>query len=174
MRLTQRRIPGVPRVTHKAPSAAAQSSAAKPAATPEPRADRPAASGAGRDLPPQGATAEPEKPKDDWFEIVKTVASALLIALVLRTVLFQPFTIPSASMEPTLFQGDYIIVSKWTYGYSKYSLSFGNFSLPLPHGRLFGRSPNRGDIVVFKLPRNNKTDYIKLVPSRPTLLNYGV
>ena len=85
-------------------------------------------------------------PQGEMVEIVKTVVYALLIALVIRIFLFQPFTIPSASMEPTLFQGDYIIVSKFAYGYSRHSIPF---SPPLFNGRLFDRIPHRGDIVVF-------------------------
>lgn len=91
-------------------------------------------------------------------EIVKTVVYALLIALVLRIFLFQPFTIPSASMEPNLLKGDYIIVSKYSYGYSRHSIPF---SPALFKGRLFDRAPRRGDIIVFKLPADNHTDYIK-------------
>jgi signal peptidase I len=97
-------------------------------------------------------------------EIVKTVIYALAIALVLRVLLFQPFTIPSASMEPTLLEGDYIIVSKFAYGYSRHSIPF---SPPLFQGRLFERSPERGDIVVFKLPRDGRTDYIKRLIGLP-------
>ena len=99
-------------------------------------------------------------------EIVKTIVFALLIAFVLRVLLFQPFTIPSASMEPNLYEGDYIVVSKWSYGYSKYSSGLP-INLPIGDGRIFGRVPNRGDIVVFKLPRDNKTDYIKRVIGLP-------
>lgn len=110
--------------------------------------------------------AKPEKPGavGEMVEIVKTVVYALLIALVLRVLLFQPFTIPSASMEPTLLEGDYIIVSKWSYGWSKHSIPF---SPPIISGRIFDRQPERGDIVVFKLPRDNKTDYIKRLIGLP-------
>jgi len=103
-------------------------------------------------------------PQGEMVEIVKTVVYALLIALVIRIFLFQPFTIPSASMEPTLFQGDYIIVSKFAYGYSRHSIPF---SPPLFNGRLFDRIPHRGDIVVFKLPRDGHTDYIKRLIGLP-------
>ena len=99
-------------------------------------------------------------------EMIKTVIFALLIAFVLRVLLFQPFTIPSASMEPTLYEGDYIVVSKWAYGYSKYSSGLP-INLPLGEGRIFGSAPERGDIVVFKLPRDDKTDYIKRVIGLP-------
>jgi signal peptidase I len=100
----------------------------------------------------------------ETFEIIKTIFYALLIAFVLRVLLFQPFTIPSASMEPNLYEGDYIVVSKWSYGYSKHAIPF---SPPLFEGRLFAREPHRGDIVVFKLPRDNKTDYIKRLMGLP-------
>jgi signal peptidase I len=101
---------------------------------------------------------------NETVEIIKTVAYALLIALVLRVLLFQPFTIPSASMEPNLFEGDYIIVSKFAYGYSRHSIPF---SPPLFSGRVFSHGPTRGDIIVFKLPRDNKTDYIKRLIGMP-------
>lgn len=103
---------------------------------------------------------------NELLEIVKTVVFALLIALVLRTLLFQPFTIPSASMEPNLYEGDYIVVSKWSYGYSKFSSGLP-INLPLGDDRLFGSVPARGDIVVFKLPRDDRTDYIKRVVGLP-------
>ena len=101
---------------------------------------------------------------NDFVEIVKTVAYALLIALFLRVLFFQPFTIPSASMEPTLLEGDYIIVSKFSYGYSRHSIPF---SPPLFKGRIMERSPERGDIIVFKLPRDGRTDYIKRLIGLP-------
>jgi len=97
-------------------------------------------------------------------EIVKTVFYALLIALVLRVVLFQPFTIPSASMEPTLLEGDYIIVSKYSYGYSRHSIPF---SPDLFDGRILANAPKRGDVIVFKLPRDGHTDYIKRLVGLP-------
>ena len=101
---------------------------------------------------------------NEMVEVGKTVFWALLIALFLRVLLFQPFTIPSASMEPTLIEGDYIIVSKYSYGYSKHSIPL---SPPLFNGRIFSRAPQRGDIIVFKLPRDNKTDYIKRLIGLP-------
>ena len=100
----------------------------------------------------------------EFVEIIKTVVYALLIAFVIRVLLFQPFTIPSASMEPTLFQGDYIIVSKYAYGYSRHSLPL---SPPLFKGRIGTLKPHRGDVVVFKLPRDNHTDYIKRLIGLP-------
>ena len=115
------------------------------------------------------ASASGDGPKSagsETVEMLKTVIFALLIAFVLRVLLFQPFTIPSASMEPNLYEGDYIVVSKWAYGYSKFSSGLP-INLPLGEGRVFGRVPERGDIVVFKLPRDDKTDYIKRVIGLP-------
>ena len=99
-------------------------------------------------------------------ETIKTVISALLIAFVLRVVLFEPFTIPSASMEPGLLVGDYIIATKWNYGWSKHSIPF---SPPLFNGRVlqFGEGPQRGDVVVFKLPRDTKETYVKRLIGLP-------
>ncbi len=98
------------------------------------------------------------------WENVKTIGIALLIALVIRAFLFQPFNIPSGSMKSTLLVGDYLFVSKFAYGYSKHSLPF---SPPLFDGRVLASDPERGDIVVFKLPRDGKTDYIKRVIGLP-------
>jgi signal peptidase I len=98
------------------------------------------------------------------METVKTVLYAVLIAVVVRTVAFEPFNIPSASMVPTLLIGDYLFVSKYSYGYSRYSLPFG---LPLIPGRVLATLPERGDIAVFKLPKDNKTDYIKRLVGLP-------
>jgi signal peptidase I len=97
-------------------------------------------------------------------ELVKVVVQALLIALVVRTVLFQPFNIPSGSMIPTLLIGDYLFVSKYAYGYSNHSLPF---SPPLFKGRILASPPKRGDVIVFKLPRDGRTDYIKRVIGLP-------
>jgi signal peptidase I len=97
-------------------------------------------------------------------DTVKTVVYAVLIALVVRTVAYEPFNIPSGSMVPTLLVGDYLFVSKFTYGYSKYSLPLG---LPLFSGRIFFHPPERGDVAVFKLPTDNSTDYIKRVIGLP-------
>ena len=114
------------------------------------------------------ATDTAEEPQrnslQEWWEMGKSVIIALLIALVIRTLLFQPFTIPSGSMEPTVLPGDYVIIDKYAYGYSKYSLPI---AVPLFKGRLFDRAPKRGDIIVFKLPRDNKTDYIKRLIGLP-------
>ncbi|MBB2686761.1 UNVERIFIED_ORG: signal peptidase I [Rhizobium etli] len=97
------------------------------------------------------------KPNALW-ENIKVIIQALILAMVIRTVLFQPFTIPSGSMMPTLLVGDYIFVNKFAYGYSKYSLPF---SPDISNGRLFGSDPKRGDIVVFRFPPNPDIDYIK-------------
>jgi signal peptidase I len=97
-------------------------------------------------------------------DTIKTIVYAVLIALVVRTVAYEPFNIPSGSMIPTLLVGDYLFVSKFSYGYSRFSLPFG---LPLFPGRIFFHSPDRGDIVVFKLPTDNSTDYIKRVIGLP-------
>lgn len=99
-----------------------------------------------------------------FVDLLKTVFYAVLIAVVIRTFAFEPFNIPSGSMIPTLLVGDYLFVSKYPYGYSRYSLPFG---LPLISGRLLGAEPERGDVVVFKLPSDNKTDYIKRIIGLP-------
>jgi len=101
------------------------------------------------------------------LETVKTVVYAVLIALVVRTVAYEPFNIPSGSMVPTLLVGDYLFVSKFSYGYSRYSLPFG---LPLFSGRIylpFSGTPERGDVAVFKLPTDPSTDYIKRIVGLP-------
>jgi signal peptidase I len=97
-------------------------------------------------------------------ELVKTVVYAVLIALAVRTFAYEPFSIPSGSMIPTLLVGDYLFVSKFSYGYSRYSLPLG---LPLIPGRIFSSTPQRGDVAVFKLPSDNKTDYIKRIIGLP-------
>ncbi len=97
-------------------------------------------------------------------ETIKVIVQALLIALVVRTFLFQPFNIPSGSLIPTLLIGDYLFVSKYSYGYSKYSMPF---SPNLFSGRILGTPPKRGDVAVFKLPLDNSTDYIKRVIGLP-------
>ena len=89
---------------------------------------------------------------------------ALILALIVRVFLFQPFNIPSGSMIPTLLVGDYLFVAKYAYGYSRYSFPFGP---DLFSGRIWSKEPERGDVVVFKLPRDNETDYIKRVIGLP-------
>jgi len=111
-------------------------------------------------------TTEGGKDKDEnsVLEFIKTVVTAVLIALVLRTFAYEPFNIPSESMLPTLLVGDYLFVSKFSYGYSRYSFPMGP---PLFKGRILERSPHRGDVVVFKLPTDGKTDYIKRLVGLP-------
>src|SRR3954466_13279242 len=99
-----------------------------------------------------------------WVENIKTIIYAGLIAIGGRTFLFEPFNIPSGSMIPTLLVGDYLFVSKYSYGYSRFSLPF---SPPLFSGRIFGSLPHRGDVVVFKYPRDTSVDYIKRIVGLP-------
>ncbi|MBV1694414.1 MAG: signal peptidase I [Hyphomicrobiales bacterium] len=101
---------------------------------------------------------------DSWWETIKIVIHALIIAMVVRVFFYQPFNIPSGSMKSTLLIGDYLFVSKLSYGYSRYSFPFG---LPPFSGRVFASAPKRGDVAVFKLPRDNSTDYIKRVIGLP-------
>src|SRR5665213_2230625 len=102
------------------------------------------------------------------WETVKVIVQALLIALVIRTVLFQPFNIPSGSLIPTLLIGDYLFVSKYSYGYSHFSLpSFLDLVPSAMPGRIFASQPKRGDVIVFKLPRDGETDYIKRLIGLP-------
>ncbi len=111
------------------------------------------------------ALIENKKKEDGGFaETVKTVLYAVIIAFAVRTFAFEPFNIPSGSMIPTLLVGDYLFVSKYSYGYSRYSVTFG---LPLFPGRIMEKVPERGDVAVFKLPKDNKTDYIKRVIGLP-------
>jgi signal peptidase I len=105
-----------------------------------------------------------QKKSGGWLESVKTIVYAGLIAIGIRTVAFEPFNIPSGSMIPTLLVGDYLFVSKFSYGYSRHSMPF---SPNLFSGRIFGRLPERGDVAVFKLPRDNATDYIKRIIGLP-------
>jgi signal peptidase I len=106
----------------------------------------------------------PAKSEGGVGETVRVVIHALIIALVIRTFLFQPFNIPSGSMKATLLVGDYLFVSKYSYGYSHYSIPL---SPRLFTGRIFGSDPERGDIVVFRLPKDDTTDYIKRVIGLP-------
>jgi len=105
-----------------------------------------------------------EKPSG-FRETATTVIYAILIALAVRTVAYEPFNIPSGSMIPTLLVGDYLFVSKFSYGYSRYSLPF---SLPLIPARILFTQPERGDVAVFRLPTDNKTDYIKRIIGLPS------
>ncbi len=113
---------------------------------------------------PGSSAISSAKKREGWGETLLTLVYAVLIALVIRTFMFEPFNIPSGSMIPTLLVGDYLFVSKYSYGYSKHSfpLSLGPFS-----GRIFQSEPKRGDVIVFKLPSDNKTDYIKRLIGLP-------
>ena len=104
------------------------------------------------------------KSESGFGETVRVVIHALLIALVIRTFLFQPFNIPSGSMKATLLVGDYLFVSKYSYGYSHYSIPL---SPPLFSGRIIGGTLHRGDVVVFRLPKDDTIDYIKRVVGLP-------
>ena len=102
--------------------------------------------------------------KNSFFGNLKSILIAILIALLIRSFIFEPFNIPSGSMKPNLLVGDFIFVSKYSYGFSKHSLPF---SIPLIPGKIFSNTPERGDVVVFKTPENNRTDYIKRVIGLP-------
>ncbi|MBB5518771.1 signal peptidase I [Amphiplicatus metriothermophilus] len=119
-----------------------------------------------------GVEGEPLKEKkkltaaEEAWDLAKTVFYAVAIALVLRIALFQPFNIPSGSMQPNLLVGDFLFVSKPAYGYSRASLVYPLTRLPI-EGRLFGKAPERGDIVVFKNRKDHNKDYIKRVIGLP-------
>ena len=102
--------------------------------------------------------------KKNLFDNLITIFYALIIAFIFRTLFFQPFYIPSSSMEPNLLIGDRLFVSKYTYGYSKHSLPF---SPNIFNGRFFFKEPRRGDVIVFKTPADNRTDYIKRLIGLP-------
>ena len=102
--------------------------------------------------------------KNSFFGNLKSIFIAIFIALLIRSFIFEPFNIPSGSMKPNLLVGDFIFVSKYSYGFSKHSLPF---SIPLIPGKIFSNTPERGDVVVFKTPENNRTDYIKRVIGLP-------
>ena len=104
------------------------------------------------------------KQKKSIFNNIRSILIAIFIALIIRSFIFEPFNIPSGSMKPNLLIGDFIFVSKWSYGYSRHSLPF---SIPVIPGKIFKKNPERGDIVVFKTPENNRTDYIKRVIGLP-------
>jgi signal peptidase I len=116
------------------------------------------------DKRPMSVSSGTKRKEGGVAETIRVIVHALIIALVIRTFLFQPFNIPSGSMKATLLVGDYLFVSKYSYGYSHFSLPF---SPPLFSGRIFGSMPQRGDVVVFRLPRDTSTDYIKRVIGLP-------
>ncbi|HLG89980.1 MAG TPA: signal peptidase I [Alphaproteobacteria bacterium] len=111
----------------------------------------------------KGTTVAPVKKEESVFEVILTVIYALLIALLIRSLFFEPFNIPSGSMTPTLLTGDYVFVSKFSYGYSRYSFPL---SPGFIHGRLFGSLPKRGDVAVFINPHTGE-DYIKRIVGLP-------
>ena len=139
----------------EASSLAHEAELAEQAQHPEPEAVPPAAEPA----------VHVHRKKESWLEVVKTIVYALLIAGVIRSFLFQPFNIPSGSMEGTLLIGDYLFVSKSTYGFSRYSFPFG--LIPFSGRFAVMSEPQRGDIVVFKFPPDNSTDYIKRLIGLP-------
>jgi len=102
--------------------------------------------------------------KKFFFSNLTTIFYALIIAIVIRSLIFQPFYIPSSSMEPTLLVGDRLFVSKYTYGYSKHSFPF---SPNISNDRFFFKDPKRGEVIVFKTPTDNRTDYIKRLIGLP-------
>ena len=104
------------------------------------------------------------KNKNSLISNLKSISLAVLIALIIRSFFAEPFNIPSGSMKPNLLVGDFIFVSKWSYGFSKHSLPF---SIPVIPKKIFSRLPQRGDVVVFKTPEDNRTDYIKRVIGLP-------
>jgi len=114
-------------------------------------------------------TSSTKRQEGGVSETVRVIVHALIIALVIRTFLFQPFNIPSGSMKATLLVGDYLFVSKYSYGYSRYSLPLGdNISDSIWKGRAPGGwLPQRGDVVVFRLPNDPSIDYIKRVIGLP-------
>lgn len=127
---------------------------------------------------PQNAGKQPKKsrgsakasppltPREEWSEFAKTAVIAIILALMVRTFLYEPFNIPSGSMKPTLEIGDYLFVYKPAYGYSRYSFPFGMGPIEKGH-RALAQEPQRGDIIVFKLPSNPGIDYIKRLIGLP-------
>jgi signal peptidase I len=109
-------------------------------------------------------SAERGRNEGGFAEGLRAAIPALLIALVIRTLLFEAFNIPSGSMKSTLLVGDYLFVSKYSYGFSHYALPF---SPPWFSGRIFGAMPERGDVVVFRLPKDDSIDYVKRVIGLP-------
>ena len=105
-----------------------------------------------------------EKKKETKGELVRSLAIAIVLALIFRSLAFEPFYIPSSSMKSTLLIGDYVFVSKYTYGYSRYSFPMG---FDIFEGRVGGNEPERGDVVVFKLPTKPSINYIKRLVGMP-------
>ena len=105
-----------------------------------------------------------DKNNNSFYELIKTLFYAGTIAIIFRSILFEPFNIPSGSMIPSLLVGDYLFVSKYSYGYSRYSFPFG--IIPIKD-RLIYDNPERGDIIVFRKPGDEKIDYIKRLIGLP-------
>ena len=105
-----------------------------------------------------------KKNEGGFFELIRTVFWAVIIAIIFRSLLFEPYNIPSGSMLPNLLVGDYLFVSKYSYGYSRYSFPFG--LVPIP-SRVLSGNPERGDVVVFKLPSDTSINYIKRLIGLP-------
>ncbi|MBF0248141.1 MAG: signal peptidase I, partial [Alphaproteobacteria bacterium] len=106
----------------------------------------------------------PAEEQEGFWDMLRTILYAVAIAIGVRTFAYEPFSIPSGSMIPTLLVGDYLFVSKMSYGYSRHSLPF---SLPLIPGRVLFEAPERGDVAVFKLPSDTGKDFIKRIIGLP-------
>ena len=115
------------------------------------------------DLAPAGSAAAPA-PKSEWLDLGQFLLKLVIVVVVLRSFIFSPFSIPSESMLPRLLIGDYLFVSKWNYGYSRWSLPAG---VPLIPGRILGSTPTRGDVVVFRAPEVLDHDVVKRVIGLP-------
>lgn len=113
---------------------------------------------------PEESKEAPLNAKEELAEFFKTALIAVFLAILIRTLLLEPFNIPSGSMKPTLLVGDYLFVNKPAYGYSRYSFPFG---LAPINERIWAKEPRRGDVIVFKLPSNPKVDYIKRLIALP-------
>ena len=107
--------------------------------------------------------------RNKFINNIISIFAAILVAILIRSLLFEPFNIPSGSMKPNLLVGDFIFVSKYSYGYSRHSFPFslGDSKGNIFNGKIFSKEPKRGDIVVFKTPENNRTDYIKRLIGLP-------
>ena len=112
----------------------------------------------------KAASARQTDSVSEWKDFGWFLIKLVVVIMLFRSFVFSPFNIPSESMQPRLVDGDYLLVSKWPYGYSRYSLPF---SVPLIPGRIFAHQPEAGDVVVFKAPPGNDIDYIKRVIGLP-------
>lgn len=105
-----------------------------------------------------------KKPESEWKDFGKFLIKLAIFMMILRSFIASPFNIPSESMHPRLLIGDYLLVAKWPYGYSKHSIVFG---LPIIPGKIFASLPKRGDVAVFKAPPTQRDDYIKRIIGLP-------